>query len=236
MSHISKIEKSHDVVVHNPDNLLAIAVQSGANIEQLEKLMVLKERHDSAIAKKAFYKDMAAFQSMVPTIKKTSSVSFGTTHYMFAPLGSIAEQIRVAMGSCGFSYRYEQNHENGIKVKCIVTHIDGYSESTTMQSAVDTSGGKNGIQGIGSTVTYLQRYTLISVLGLTTAEQDIDAQVAIATGETIDFNQIELIKSACQTQKRDLNKLLNWIGVTQLKNIPTKEFKKVCGALHMGDQ
>ena len=223
-------------VLLTPDNYIAMAIEKGADIDQLEKLMNLKERYDAGEAKKAFFEAMSEFQSIVPTIKKTSSVKYGTTDYKFAPLGSIAEQIREPMYKCGLSYRFEQNHEKGIEVRCIVTHVDGHAESTPMTAQADGSGGKNSIQGIGSTVTYLQRYTLISALGLTTADQDIDAQVALSTGDTIDLNQIALIEAECAAQKRDLNKLLNWIGVSRLKDIPRKDWGKLCKALGMENQ
>jgi hypothetical protein len=43
-----------------------------------------------------------------------------------------------------------------------------------MEAGKDMSGGKNDIQQIGSTQTYLQRYTLIGGLGLSTADEDND--------------------------------------------------------------
>lgn len=236
MSEIAKSKVTSMNTMQSPDNLLAIAVEKGADIDQLTKLMDLKERYEAANAKKAFYAAMSKFQSMVPTIKKTSQVSFNTTAYKFAPLGSIAEQIRDSMKDCGLSYRFEQKLDKGIEITCVVTHIDGHSEKTTITAEADKSGGKNSIQAIGSTVTYLQRYTLIGGLGLTTADDDIDAQVAISTGNTLDINQINLVEGACKAQNRDLNKLLNWVGVSRTKDIPVKSWPKICSALGMEGQ
>lgn len=238
---MSKQIKKIEDIVSTPDNLLSIAVKNRASIEQLEKLMALKERYDASEARKAFFCAIAKFQSITPTIKKTSKVEFTNkqgikTLYYFAPLGSIAEQIREALNVCGLSYRFEQNLNNGIEITCIVTHLDGHNERTTLTAAADQSGGKNSIQAIGSTVTYLQRYSLIGALGITTADSDIDAQVAISTGDTIDVNQISLIEGSCKTQNRDLNKLLNWVGVSRTKDIPTSWWPKICSALHMDNQ
>jgi hypothetical protein len=57
-------------------------------------------------------------------------------------------------------------------VTCHVSHEKGHRESTSLTGPEDVSGGKNPIQTIGSTVTYLQRYTMVSALGLSTADQD----------------------------------------------------------------
>ena len=78
------------------------------------------------------------------------------------------------MLECELSYRWEfQDIEDKIKCTCIVTHSMGHSENTTMTAGKDTTGNKNDIQSIGSTRTYLQRYTLIGALGLSTADQDM---------------------------------------------------------------
>ena len=45
-----------------------------------------------------------------------------------------------------------------------------------MEDQADTSGSKNAIQAMGSTVQYLRRYTLESVLGIATSSIDVDGQ------------------------------------------------------------
>ena len=91
--------------------------------------------------------------------------------------------------------RFEQDHTNGITVTCIVSHLDGHSESTTMSASADKTGGKNEVQAIGSTVTYLQRYTLIGSLGITTADDDMDARINC---ESADPEYLSLLISLCE--------------------------------------
>jgi hypothetical protein len=50
----------------------------------------------------------------------------------------------------------------------------GHSELTKMTAPSDTSGQKNSIQAIASTITYLQRYTLLAATGLTTKDMPDD--------------------------------------------------------------
>jgi hypothetical protein len=47
-----------------------------------------------------------------------------------------------------------------------------------MEGGLDNSGAKNDIQQKGSTHTYLQRYTLIGVLGLSTSDDDKDGNIS----------------------------------------------------------
>lgn len=157
----------------NPMSLMQVAVESNADIDKLEKLMALQERWEAGNAKKSFYSALAEFQRSCPDIKKLKKGH----NYMYAPLGDIVAQIKGLLADCGLSVRFEQDHSNGITVTCVVSHKEGHSERTTMTGGADTSGSKNSIQAVGSTVTYLQRYTMTGALGITTADADIDARL-----------------------------------------------------------
>ena len=159
-----------------PPQMLALAVERGADISQLEKLMDLQERWEAGEAKKAFVSAMSEFKASPPKINKNRSVEFGTTKYKHASLGHVCDQIGGGLGVVGISYRWltTQDDKGVIRVTCILTHQRGHSEETALRSNPDQSGGKNSIQAIGSTVTYLQRYTLLAATGMATDEQDDD--------------------------------------------------------------
>lgn len=161
-----------------PDQLLAMAINQNLDLEKLEKLMALQERWQAGLAKKAFFNALTEFQNDCPDLRKTKEVSFGQTKYHYAPLGDIDRQIKALLKEHGLSKRWEiADSNNVIKVKCIITHLDGHSEATEMEATADTSGSKNAIQAKGSAIEYMKRYTLIGALGLTTADQDIDGRM-----------------------------------------------------------
>jgi len=165
-----------------PPQMLALALERGADMAQLEKLMDLQERWEKAEAKKSFICAVNKFKANPPKITKNRSVNYetskGTTAYRHASLGHICDLIGEGLGRVGVSYswRTHQSDNGSIRVTCILTHDHGHSEETSLQSAADQSGGKNFIQAIGSTVTYLQRYTLLAATGMATDEQDDDGQ------------------------------------------------------------
>lgn len=183
------MEQENSLVVVSPMDLLAQAVEKGADLDKLEKLMDLQDRWESKQARKAFLSAMSQFQSLVPEIKKLKTVDFvgkqgGRVHYNYASLDIIAKQIRGPLQECGLSYRYQtENLDTGVKVTCVVSHKDGHSEENSIASSLDTSGNKNAIQQVGSTMTYLQRYSLIGALGISTAEDDNDGQTP--AGESV---------------------------------------------------
>lgn len=169
----------------NPMQMLGHAVQQGMPIETLRELMQLKKEWEADEARKAFVAAMAAFKANPPEIVKDKHVSFttnkGTTQYDHATLGSLCASIIKGLAAHGISHRWETaQQENRIKVTCVLTHAQGHSESVSLHSAADDSGGKNSIQAIGSAVTYLQRYTLLAATGLAALDQDDDGE---ATGK-----------------------------------------------------
>ncbi|MEI2388046.1 ERF family protein [Breoghania sp. JC706] len=188
---IEVIETSHDVAPApqppapvTPMQLLTNAVERGADVAMLEKLMGLQERWEANQARKAFDEAMAAAKSEIGPIVKNRAVDYQNknaytrTSYKFEDLAQIAEQVNPVLSAHGLSYRYQTEQANGnVSVTCIISHRDGYSERNTLSAGYDRSGNKNDIQAIGSTVTYLQRYTLKAALGLAAAYDD-DAQSA----------------------------------------------------------
>ena len=166
----------------NPLSLIEMAVSKNADISQLQQLMDLQERWERNQAKKSFLAALSKFQTMVPALKKNKTANVKMTNggyfsYNYADLGSIDQVIKEAMNECGLSKRWEFEEKDGkMKVTCLVSHLDGHTETTSMEGAADNSGAKNSIQQKGSTHTYLQRYTLIGALGLSTADQDNDAK------------------------------------------------------------
>lgn len=165
-----------------PMQLLENAVSKGANVETLERLLALQERWEKNQARKSFDNAMAAAKADMPIIFKNREVDFtsqrGRTNYQYEDLAGIAREVEPVLAKNGLSYRYRtSNNASSVTVTCVVSHRDGHSEENSLSAGFDISGNKNSIQAIGSTVTYLQRYTLKAALGLS-ASTDNDATLA----------------------------------------------------------
>jgi hypothetical protein len=134
-------------------------------------------------ARAAYTRAMAAFKAECPpVIAKDATVSFGkgqgATNYKHATLGGILGVATPHLSAHGLSVDWDldQTGNGGIEVTCVVTHEDGHSERRSLPGPLDGSGSKNKIQQMGSTITYLQRYTLTAALGLSTGEVDDDGR------------------------------------------------------------
>jgi len=169
------------VVSTTPSDLLRIAVEGGADIDKLERLMELQQRWEANEARKAFVVAMAAFKREPVEIYKRKEVGYKTKDgdfvgYKHAELSDVTDAIAPAMARHGLSFDWDIHQGNGsITVDCVVTHVMGHSKKVTMTGAPDTSGKKNAIQQTASTITYLQRYTLLAATGMSTKGEDDDA-------------------------------------------------------------
>ena len=163
-----------------PADLLRVALDSNADLDRLERLLMLQQQWEANEARKAYVAAIATFKKNPPTILKEKRVHFetarGKTSYMHATLGDVTQPIIEGLAAVGISHRWDIDQPDGglISVRCILTHEQGHSESVTMRAGRDDSGGKNAIQQVASTITYLERYTLLSITGLATHDMPDD--------------------------------------------------------------
>lgn len=175
-------QPSGAMTVTTPSHLLAMAVQQGADLDKLEKLMQLQERWEAGEARKAFVAAMAQFKAEPIDIRKGKSVGYHTKEgdfvgYKHATTADVVDAVVPAMGKHGLSHNWQVKQDGGqVIVTCTITHMLGHSESVQMQAAPDNSGKKNAIQQVASTVQYLQRYTLMAACGVAAKEMDDDGR------------------------------------------------------------
>lgn len=164
-----------------PTDLLQQAIERNLDIDKLAKLLELKREWDKDQARKAFVEAMNAFKVRPPTIAKTKAGpklgNATSPAYFYAPLDQVCKAVIEALSQHGITHRWEcQQPDGGIVVTCILTHELGHSEQTTLKAPPDTGPGRNSIQAVASTVTYLQRYTLLSACGLAAGNDADGAQ------------------------------------------------------------
>lgn len=182
--------------------LIDRAIENNIDIEKFEKLISLAQMLEKEKAKRDFYESFSKFQSSIPTIFKNSEVNmgYGKPKYNYATLSDIITNIQKPLGEANLSFRWEISNNNDIiTVTCILSHAGGYELQTSIQAGKDATPGKSNVQAIASTITYLKRYTLVSLLGIGTADPDDDAQSTVNIDKKQEINDkdkiIEQIKS-----------------------------------------
>lgn len=155
------------------------------NIEVIERAMALYERREDRAALVEYNKALAAAKAEIPAIIKDRVAAYdhkdgrGRTSYSYAELATICKAVDPALSKHGLYYRWRTENEPNkqILVTCIVYHTHGHSEENSLGGVADSSGFKNPIQQVQSTITYLQRGTLCAALGIA-AGRDDDAHAA----------------------------------------------------------
>ena len=215
------------LVTLTPMDMLARAVQSGADLDMIEKLMNLQERWEASNARKAFDAAIAAAKAKIPPIERNAS---GHNDKRYADFSAIAKVVDPILGKHGLSYRFRTSQTERISVTCILSHKAGHSEETTLSGPADTSGNKNAIQAIGSTLTYLQRYSLVQMLGLA-AERDDDGAAANA-GALISDDQAGEILEMIESAGADKAKFLAYFRIEKIADLPAKSFQNAVNMLN----
>jgi len=159
------------------EDLMVRAVEQG-NMDVIERVFALSEKVNAERAKKAFFDSLSQFQATVPKIRKTKK-GYG---YWYAPLGSIDAQIQKSLEGCGLSKRWEITETaDQVTVTCVITQAEGHSERSSIGPVawdfLERTQQMNALQHRAATIQYLQRYTMIAALGLSTADDDPDGVI-----------------------------------------------------------
>ena len=218
----------------SPAGLMMVAIEKGFDLDKVEKAMILQERWEANEARKAYHDAMAGFKAEPPEIEKDRHVKFqtakGTTEYRHASLANVTAKINAALSVHGLSAGWKvAQADKQITVTCTITHRLGHSESTSLSGSPDDSGSKNPIQAVGSTISYLSRYTLLCLTGLATYDQDDDSNGTPA--EYITEEQVAGIKVMLSETGSDTAAFLKFIGAESVEKILAAHFAKAIAAL-----
>jgi hypothetical protein len=231
---MTNVTKLKEPTVLDPQQLLQQAIASGASIETLDRLLTMQERWQSNQAKRSFSTAIAAFKANAPKVLKTVEVGFDSrrtgdrTSYKHEDLADLMAVVDPVLAQHGLWVRWKiATLENGkVRVTCVIGHNDGHSEADNfLEAAPDTSGNKNPVQAIGSTVSYLQRYTLKATLGLAAAKDD-DGRASGAPAGGLSADQIAELQSRLDLLNDDgVEKFLQLADVLAVKDVPAIKFE-----------
>lgn len=149
-----------------------LASDPNSDIEKMERLMAMRERMEDRERQAQFNTALSVMQDTIPAIEERGQ---GHGKITYAKWEDINKVIKPILAKHGFSLRFQVDTVDKVSVTATLAHMNGHEVSTSMQGGADTSGSKNAIQAIGSSVSYLKRYTACALLNITTHGQDDDA-------------------------------------------------------------
>lgn len=201
----SELKNKKKIVINHPKNisfspseLLREGIQNGSDLKLLKEAMELQFTWEKHQAEKIYNRAIADFKSNPLEIIKESKVDFetqkGKVNYKYASLANVIEKITPELSKYGLTVSWRTQQNGKIIVTCRISHEMGHYEETTLSSDADNSGSKNAIQAMGSAITYMQRYTVLSLLGLACSDSDDDGRTSSANVEVVNKVQAQSLK------------------------------------------
>lgn len=204
-------------------------------VERVNQAFDFYARMRADAARRAFDAAMAAARAEISPIAKNRLVSHetksgGTKSYRHEDLAEIARTVDPILAAHGLSYRFRTTAEvnEPVRVTCIVSHRDGHAEENTLCAGRDDTGNKNSLQAIGSTITYLQRYTLKAAFGLAVANDD-DGTAASAP-EPVSEEQAASLREWIEETRTNEKAFLAHFGAASIAAFPATKYQTAVDA------
>ncbi len=224
--------KANEVIEHegnevlpiaSPDSLLALAIEKGADLDKLEKLMDLKERHDAGIARKAYFLAVSDFKAAPIVITKDKINKQYASRY--TSKGNLVNTVNVALSKFQLNARWDVSQPEGeITVTCILSHSQGHSEQVSLTAPPDDSGSKNSIQQIKSTKTYLEIATYEAVIGVASTDDPGDTDGNMPT-QYITDEQVAILDALIVEVGADKKQFLKMVKAEDLFDLPISKYE-----------
>lgn len=217
--------------------LLTLAIEKGSGVEALEKLVDLHERVTKREAALEFARALAEFQAECPAIGKNKTAEIptrggGKYSYQYAPLDTIVRTVKPLLIARGFSYGWDSKVEGGaLTCMCTLRHVNGHSESASFTLPVENASAMSPQQKVGAALTFAQRKTLESVLGLNTTEEDTDGVAREIDPTPIDDDQLAHLEDMLKETKTKVERFLKHFGIAKVADLPASQYKEAINVL-----
>lgn len=213
------------------------AANPAVDIGKLERLLDMKERIEARQARLAYNAALSAMQSELPVIEKNGRIVIEKNNTVvqstpYALFDDINKVILPILKQHGFTLSFRSNVAADGKqmVTGILAHEAGHQEETTVTLMIDSSGSKNSVQAVGSSLSYGKRYATGLLLNLTFKGEDDDGKAADAPG-TITGEQAKTLQAAIMEVDADLPQFLKYFRVEKLDDLPESEYGRAIAAL-----
>ncbi len=224
-----------------PESLLAVIARAVADprmdVEKMAKLLDMHERIVADQRRVAFAAAMSRLAPKLPEIDQNGRVVFEGKNgakgqdRKYARLEDIDRAIRPLLSEEGFSLSFDTAEGPGgkIRVSGKLSHSEGHSETKQLDLPHDSSGSKNPVQAVGSTVSYGRRMLCKMFFNLIERGEDTNGETEAAL---ITPDQALEINTLIQDTKSDVKSFLEKIaGYPSIAEIPAIQYRRVMNAL-----
>ena len=219
---MSEIVEMEEHVVTEYDRMGAmierVASVPDSDVSKLQALLDMQMTIMKEEQRQAYLRDFSTMQAELPAIRKSAE----TQQSKYAQLEYILEAAKPVLAKWGFSLSFIPKTTDGyLTIKAVLQQNGGHVTETEINLPFDTSGNKNSVQAIGSTMTYGMRYTAVALLAISTFDgenpADLDGTLTITEEEAIE------VRDYCNENNQDESRLC--VYFTKYYKIPIGEFE-----------
>jgi hypothetical protein len=141
----------------------------------------------------------------------------------YADLSELLNTVRPVFSKHGISIIQSPSFSDGVaSVETLMAHTSGEWMSGTASCTVT----KNDAQGVGSAITYLRRYSLAAMCGIT--QEDDDGSTAVGKKpepiQVINQEQFDILAELILETKTQAPKFCTAMGIKTLAELPAGKF------------
>ena len=222
---MDEVAKVNDQSVQTEQSaVLQIISQAATNpnvdIEKMERLLEMQERILERDARQEF---AAAFSRMQVALPEIEEKGKGHNNITYAKWEDVNKAIKPVLSEHGFGLSFSvKDDEKFVCVEAELSHRSGHSKSTSYKFPADSSGSKNQIQAVGSSISYGKRYTATALLNLSSRlEPDNNGE-----GEFISGIQKDKIIQLLQDTNSDVAKFCQHLKIASIDAMPLTQLGK----------
>jgi ERF superfamily len=162
--------------------IIAASENPAVDVTKLEALMKMQERLEDRQAEREFNAAMTRLAGKMPTIDKKGTIEFtdkkgNDRKTPFARYEDIDTVIRPHLIEEGMSVSFTSKWgADGVTVFATLAHHMGHSTTAEIRLPMDSSGSKNPLQAMGSSLSYGKRYLVCMLLNIVTRGEDDDGK------------------------------------------------------------
>lgn len=204
-----------------------LALDERIDAAKLETVMRVANQQQDREREIQFYQDKNRAVRDMPMIRKDGRIvildkqhpedmSKARVQGHFEKWPDVQAAITPVLDRYHLTLTHKIDHADGQTVViAVLTHDNGYrEESGPMRLPLDTSGGKNNVQGAGSSQTYGMRYTARAICGLKLVggQQDDDGNLTAMSDEPLNDQQLRRVEEAERAFERGREAYEEWFS------------------------
>lgn len=219
-----------------PPDMLALIARAAADpsvdVAKMQALLDMQRQLMADQARQLFDEAFERLKPKLPRVKKNGRVTYDKKPggFAYAKYEDIDEAIAPLLNAEGFHLSYDSQPLPDGRITVIGTlyHVAGHCKTATIGPLpLDTSGGKNNVQAVGSTVSYGKRYTATMLLDLVFEGEDDDGQ----KGGNVTIDEASYRSLSELIPKGELDAFLKFMQVEALGDILVADYPRAVNAL-----